>query len=244
MKIEFVKVKYPGFSNPQKVLTKECFDYYWITLGYSRKKFTEILGLNHRIFTRSSNYYYNNLEIEKLRTKKLIHWHNRENHTGWLDSLEALEKFQPGFREEMKAAYTLNPLGAFKRLVEINNLMYEVKLGLKKCRKHLRSRLKRKGLLNQVPKFIANGLEYKFTKILREMGLGFKPQYKIGTKIFDFKIKGKKVLIECDGRYHTPESNKLKDKIAHKKGYILLRFTEREIKVEPLKIKECLKPYL
>lgn len=90
-------------------------------------------------------------------------------------------------------------------------------------------------------------LENKFKNILDELKLQYKRQKRIGRKVFDFHILYTNILIEVDGNWHhaNPKTNdmnnlhrlqenviqndKLKNEIAARNGYELLRFWEHDI---------------
>jgi|SRR5579859_4741855 len=76
-------------------------------------------------------------------------------------------------------------------------------------------------------------LEVAMACILRKAKIRFREQFGVGGFIADFVLSGK-VIIECDGEYwHSRIDIRKHDKqkmgVYYKEGYIVLRFSEREI---------------
>jgi very-short-patch-repair endonuclease len=77
-------------------------------------------------------------------------------------------------------------------------------------------------------------IEEKMAKTLTEINIKYEEQFKIKRKYYDFYLPEYCTLIECDGTYwHSLDNNKnndiVKNELAKKTGYTLLRFTENEI---------------
>lgn len=107
---------------------------------------------------------------------------------------------------------------------------------------------------------IVSELEKTFMDILNSIGIEYHSQFYVSEipALYDFKIKGKNILIEVDGdywhcnpetkfeipKYDSQFSNIKKDKIktewAESNGYILLRFWESDIKNNRLQIVKTL----
>jgi G:T-mismatch repair DNA endonuclease (very short patch repair protein) len=107
---------------------------------------------------------------------------------------------------------------------------------------------------------IKSKLETKFAKILNEIGVEYYEQFYVSDipALYDFKIKGKKILIEIDGDYwhckpgtkfETPqyaaqfsnlESDEIKNEWAKSNGYTLLRFWETDIQENRLTVVKTL----
>lgn len=100
-------------------------------------------------------------------------------------------------------------------------------------------------------------MESGFEKLLKELNVKYWCQYKIGGYRFDFKIRGKKIIIETDGDYWHCNENKgftpkyaaqrqniindlIKNEVARDKGYMLLRFWEHEVHENKEKVKRIL----
>lgn len=69
---------------------------------------------------------------------------------------------------------------------------------------------------------------------LLDSGVKLLPQFKFGKWSFDYKVKGKPLLIEIDGRIHNLEDKKQRDyekeRFAQIRGFRILRFTNKEVK--------------
>ncbi len=76
-------------------------------------------------------------------------------------------------------------------------------------------------------------MENKLGQALVENNIKIIPNFMLENKSFDFKLFHYPVLIECDGGYHKEEKSRLrdyrKDRIAQKRGFKVLRFTNFEI---------------
>lgn len=84
--------------------------------------------------------------------------------------------------------------------------------------------------LLQTESFIERRLFYA----LRAAKIPFKPQYKCGRYRIDIALPRQKIAIECDGyRWHSSKKAKArdrrKDEYLEKEGWIVFRFTGREI---------------
>jgi len=108
-----------------------------------------------------------------------------------------------------------------------------------------------------------NKLEHLVSSVLKENNINYYFQFVLSKdlicKVYDFKIKGKNILLEIDGDYfhggpscikpyHKIEDVKqndiFKNELAVEKGFTLLRFWESEIKNNPNLIIEQLSKYL
>lgn len=105
-----------------------------------------------------------------------------------------------------------------------------------------------------------NKLEEKFSNLLNELNIEYYFQFFINykgiCKSYDFKIKNKNIIIEVDGDYwhgnpqisnhffnmkEVKQNDILKEELAKKKGYQLIRFWESDIKYNSNNIKNKLK---
>jgi very-short-patch-repair endonuclease len=65
--------------------------------------------------------------------------------------------------------------------------------------------------------------------IYKKFGVILEPQFWINNKCFDYKIPYKNIIIECDGSYWhdlplSIKNDKLKDEIADRNGFKLIRY--------------------
>lgn len=67
---------------------------------------------------------------------------------------------------------------------------------------------------------------------LLDAGVKLLPQFVFGKWSFDYKVKGKPLLIEIDGKVHELEDKKQRDyekeRFAQIRGFRILRFTNKE----------------
>jgi len=224
-------VKLPGKNIAGKaIVEEECFRHMVEVLGYTKKKMQKEFGIGHRIWALSLNTYYTPIEVEQLRRKKIMSSRQSVVPVKWRERAQVLEKFKPGITVLVEQA---NYGEALKIIQSLNHDIHEAKEALRLVLKHLRHAAGRRGIKINL---VANALEYKVERILIQLGLSYKCQHRIGKRSFDFKIG--KLLIEVDGRYHNPKIDEIKNRLANKKGYILLRIPEKEVQyVEILKDK-------
>lgn len=85
--------------------------------------------------------------------------------------------------------------------------------------------------------------ELRMKEILSSLDISFEHQVRIGgiNHLFDFKIKDADVFIEVDSRYwHTLPGRRQRDykinRLAKDRGFILLRFWEKDIMKNELKV--------
>lgn len=98
--------------------------------------------------------------------------------------------------------------------------------------------------MNKLEKLVADtldyaGVKYKYQFFINENGV---------CRSYDFKIKGKPLILEIDGDYwhgnpttkhhyfnveKTKENDKLKDEMASKRGYKIIRLWESDVKRDP-----------
>lgn len=238
MQLVFVKVPQRGKSKPQKTLREDIFKYYLEELGYSRRMFTDILGLNHRIFTVGVMAYYTPEQMEKLRRKKIVKGNILGRMVKWEDKMANIEVFIPGFTKIFQDNIKDNPNAIMEVLVELNDKFYKAKHAMKPIKKYVNQSLKRSG--GKRINLVSNGLEAKIKFILDELGFKYECQYKIKKYLYDFQVG--KTLIEVDGRYHekTKDRDDLKENIAKTHGFKILRISEEMVKRQPLKTRRCL----
>lgn len=98
------------------------------------------------------------------------------------------------------------------------------------------------------PLAINNPAEQEMSEILNELGLWYRPQYKVGNYYLDFLVippMGTKIDLEVDGKYHrTPEqlnNDMVRDNFIANQGYKIIRiyagdiFNCRDLVVERIK---------
>lgn len=99
-------------------------------------------------------------------------------------------------------------------------------------------------------------LEKKFEWILKELGIEYKTQFRVGYKFYDFYLPKTNTLIEVDGDYWHGNRKKFtklsemqkknhindlyKTSLAEASGYKLFRFWESDINTNPLAVKNKL----
>jgi very-short-patch-repair endonuclease len=79
--------------------------------------------------------------------------------------------------------------------------------------------------------------ELEMAEVLNNMGIVYQDQYRVDTRWYDFYLPEQNILLEVDGRYWhtTPDGlkrDKIKNRLAKKMGYRLVRVWEDEINRE------------
>lgn len=89
--------------------------------------------------------------------------------------------------------------------------------------------------ITKIKFYKSSNIEIEFFNVLRfYFGNSVIHSFELEHKIFDFKL-GKKILIELDGEYwhsfdYSIKNDKLKNEIALRNGYILIRISDKNIK--------------
>jgi very-short-patch-repair endonuclease len=240
--LKYVLVPWPRKGREhlmQKTLIEEQFRHYVEELLYTRKDFTSKLGLNHRYFTAGLRAYYSPEEVEELRRKKLVSSNIHCRVRTWEQKLSDIEPFYPGFTKIFQDNIKENPELVMKALIDLNDMFYKVKQAIKPIKKYANQSLSRQGKARM--NFVANGLEARVKFALDELGIEYQPAFGIGNRRFDFRVGH--TLIEVDGgQYHElgNKRDKVKEKLAKKAGYKILRLDEKLVKSQPLKLRRCL----
>lgn len=215
-------IKIPGKTKSGiSIIEEKCFRYMVEKLGYTKKKMNKEFGIGHRLWHLSLITYYTPLQVEELRRKKIMSSRQSVRPVRWRERALILEKFKPGITQLVEQA---DYKEALQLIQNLNHEIHEAKEALRLVLKHLRHGGKRRGITINL---VANALEFRVEKILKKLGLEYQCQYRIGKRYYDFKVG--KLLIEVDGRYHNDKVDTIKNRLANKKGYILLRLPEKEI---------------
>jgi very-short-patch-repair endonuclease len=89
--------------------------------------------------------------------------------------------------------------------------------------------------ISKIKFFKSSNIEIEFFNVLRfYFGNSITHSFELEHKIFDFKL-GKKILIELDGEYwhgseYSIKNDKLKNEIALRNGYVLIRISDKKVK--------------
>lgn len=104
--------------------------------------------------------------------------------------------------------------------------------------------------------------EYMFGLYLQRLGIEVEEQHQIGYKFFDFKIKGKNILIEFDGSFYhydpstcgdkpanamqrrNMKNDIYKNKLAEANGYRLLRIWENDFNKKKIETTEKIMKFI
>lgn len=226
MRINLVKIPGPHINKKShRLIVEEKQFKKLIKKGYSKKTFNSELGVGHVIWQRSLHHYYpSELDREFLRRSKIMKTTAGRRNVLWRERVKVIEKYFPGIELSIDQG---NYSFALDSLEKANKETYNLKEAIRKVIKHVRHGGGRRGLKINL---VSNALEHKVSKILDELGLVYLPSYKIENRVYDFRIIGYKILIEVDGRYHTPEADLPKDKLAKRRGYLLIRIKEKDVR--------------
>jgi very-short-patch-repair endonuclease len=78
-----------------------------------------------------------------------------------------------------------------------------------------------------------SSIELAVRGLLTELGIEFKPEYRIGPYLVDVFVPAFKLAIECDGEYwhrNTTERDQRRDRYMEGLGYRVLRLPERQVR--------------
>jgi len=210
-------------SSQKAVLTRKCNGKPWHTEEAKSKigKANKIALKGRKIPNHHSGWVINSKTIEKARI-------GRANS----------EKWQTSARSDQKRNKISLALKGRKHSIESRKKMSEA----------AKLRLKNGNFTNPISKSEAafgDGVYQKFKIILES-------QIWIDGRCFDYKVPNKKILIECDSNYwhslpESKENDKLKNEIAEKNGFKLIRYkidtaadAKRIIKENAAEIKKLL----
>lgn len=166
---------------------------------------------------------------QKIGQKAKERFKNKENHPmyGKVHSYESIEKMSKSAKKRCSDPDYINPMKGKNHSPESIKKIFSYRQ------------------MNELEKLVGN--------ILKENNIDYYFQFFITEneicKSYDFKIKGKPLLIEIDGDYwhggpghkyeefynvsEVKKNDKLKNKIAEKRGYKVIRIWESEIKENP-----------
>lgn len=207
------------------IIPKSDFDNL-IKRGITRKKAPE-LGIGSRIWNNSYNYHYNKDEINSHRVDKIKTTNAQNRYTQWRDSLSKLETISPGISDLVLDNLKDNPELIMDELERLSDLFYEMKIFMRQSKKYIRQACIRKGV--PYKKMVANTSEYQLKVLLKSLFDDVEVQPYIEKYWYDFRVGN--YLIELDGEsYHTDERDRLKENIAEKHGFNVIRFSTDELK--------------
>lgn len=216
------------------ILPKKDFDKLIVAPGLSRKAASEKHLIGSKLYNHSMAYHYSGDQIEKQRVSKIRECNKRERLDQWESSLDELDKIMPGTKQFFEDNLRDHPELINQKLIELNGLFYEIKNFIRSSKKYIRQAINRKGMVSE--KMVSNLSEYKLRKLLLGLGYTVENQFYIKPYFYDFRVGN--IIIEYDGQYHTPEKDSIKEALANKHGYTILRVFKEDTKdIESLKEK-------
>lgn len=237
-KLEVLKI------NNISILIEKDFKYYYEELGYSRKKFKNILEVGSKLFIHSLHYYYTDEQIEELRNKKISRTSRKTDNFirhSYLDKTRAFSDFDLTiYKELLKINSNLEgKLENYEKVESKKELAQElyntyltlfqyslwIKEKIQKIRKSVNNKL---GIdLNQELNisFSIRQHELLIADELRNLGIEVKHQYRIRNREFfvfyDLFLPDFNCLIELDTTQFHENNDKdlLKKELAIKEGF-------------------------
>lgn len=233
--------------NTISILTEKDFRYYYEELGYSRKKFKNLLNVGSKLFGHSLHYYYTDEQIELLRTKKISRTHRGIDNFimhSYLDKTRAFSEFDLYVYQELIKINPdlMNKLEDYEKVESKKELaqefyntyliLFQYSLWLKdkiqKIRKSVNSKL---GIdLNKELNisFSIKQHELLVADELRKLNIDVKHQYRIKNEeyfvFYDLFLPTFNCLIELDTvQFHEKNDKDLiKKELAIKEGFKFL----------------------
>lgn len=203
--------------------------------GETKKSFNTKYKIGHRIWSLSiKESGLTELEVERMRRDKLI---SRGFRLGKVKRVkQRVQQISRVFPDLIKIyeKYKLSdPNRIHKEVIKIHDKIFELKKDLQALKKHYKRQVVNSG--SKPGNFSSNSWEYKVKKILKDQGYKVRVQKRIGKYFFDLYLPEFKILVEVDSdQYHSKEIDKPKNKIAKKKGYKLIRITQKDIKYDTI----------
>lgn len=209
---KWVQAKYVKVKDNISVLLKECIEC---------KKYFYSETPNYKFCSKSCS----SKAIAKGQWARKSHRENISKKA----SLQMEREYTSGARD--KFAITKKANEKCRELVQNGQMVFQ-KFTCKQRRKYLDSRnvqmsgnvSKCKGMISKVEDFFAD--------LLKESDTVFKRQVYIGKFFVDFLLSNN-LIIECDGNYHRKPSqvviDKKRDNFLSSRGYIVLRFFDKDI---------------
>jgi len=161
---------------------------------------------------------------------------------------ESMEKLQSHLINELKSIFGAEISPKDKPIVE----RYISKYSQKKAKDYFNKEKEPRQIMDGITEWFDklnkdSTTEWIFYLYLKESGLKFEYQYKIGPYRADFLLYGY-VILEIDGPLHEKEKDQKRDRYLKKMGYQIIRISadcatiEPEIEIEI--IKEKLRPII
>jgi very-short-patch-repair endonuclease len=209
-----------GNSEPQPLIGYDQLKSL-VDKGESKERIKEILSISDFILHRNLQYHGLELSYYKQRTEV-----NTGHHLPGIETLNIMEKINPGILDKFKEFYYSDPEKVaedlYKSYLSILNIQYE----LRRIGSLVNSRiLLKKGVRKFA--FTQNRGEYLVAISLLDSKIEFIHSYPLGEYFFDFFIPKKNTLLEIDGSIHKLHLIKSKDKeklaYAESQGYKVVR---------------------
>lgn len=137
-----------------------------------------------------------------------------------LKYVEHIGKFFPGFPITY-GTYHENPTEVSKALQDISRQIIELNGVVKAVHHRIRKWAERTD--KPYHKLQHSVLNHKFSKILDELGISYKLEFKVKNSYFDFYIPSHKLLIEVDGGGHRKDKDPYKEELVSP-DFKLIRF--------------------
>ena len=205
-----------------------------ISSSKNQAELMEKLGITKYILT--SNLQYHNLPLPSRSTPGSLSLHDLTD-----KDLVLIKSLAP-LHKELSLILSDNPTDIANGTVSLADLVFELRLLSRKIRRYNRNILK-----SHKVKFPANLMEYCFKEALKELGISYKMQVKLGNRYFDFLLEDK-LIVELDGQLHTKIIDREKDDLAKSNGYNIVRLPLKKLGLIRFKQTEnftlCIKKYV
>lgn len=193
-------------------------------------------GLSHFVSVKNNN--------KSITSKKKIEDYDK-NHSLTCEKLNQLYCVEKLDLYEISKMFDVSPSGVLYRMKKFNiktrsrseaiKLMYEKNPELRDVHRR-NANTGKTGVFRKGNNYSNTWIEKEFQKYCEENNIRFQRPFQItkDTHRYDFLV-GKKTIVELDGLYwHNKPKQKIKDKLheefAQQNGYVVIRFTDKQIK--------------
>lgn len=169
----------------------------------------EKLGMSKYVFSHHLQYYNLIYGETKEKGKKSLSLTTKE-----VDLLKSLMFYD----KQIESLFSKNSPDIVKGIDCINDLKYTLFNLVRKLK-----RINRKHIKQSNTRYSANNIEYQFYKYFKHINIDVEVQFPLGSYKYDFFFPKFNLLLELDGSLHEINRDRIKDELAVKQGYKIIR---------------------
>lgn len=122
------------------------------------------------------------------------------------------------YDKQIESLFSKNSPDIVKGIDCINDLKYTLFNLVRKLK-----RINRKHIKQSNTRYSANNIEYQFYKYFKHINIDVEVQFPLGSYKYDFFFPKFNLLLELDGSLHEINRDRIKDELAVKQGYKIIR---------------------